>query len=114
MFYLFSQNNSGGFFEVNDKVCHFVIIEADDYRFANIIAEDIGIYFDGCENDTDCPCCGDRWDRVDSYDGKDQPMIYSIIPEDFSDCWTSNSDDVYCRVYYKNGEVKEFKGARSE
>lgn len=30
MFYLFSQNNSGGSFIVNDKVCHRLFIEADD------------------------------------------------------------------------------------
>ncbi len=29
MFYLFNQNNSGGAFIVNDKVCHRLFIEAD-------------------------------------------------------------------------------------
>nr|DAQ95528.1 MAG TPA: hypothetical protein [Caudoviricetes sp.] len=34
MFYLFNQNNSGGSFIVNDKVCHRLFIEADDGREA--------------------------------------------------------------------------------
>lgn len=29
MFYTYRQNNSGGVFEVNDNVKHYVIIEAD-------------------------------------------------------------------------------------
>ncbi len=60
MFYHYSQNNSGGrFVYCPDRgISHHVIIEAVSDRAANIIAEDIGLYFDG---EGDCTCCGDRW-----------------------------------------------------
>lgn len=61
MFYLFSQNNSGGSFIVNDKVCHRLFIEADDEGEALQIAESLGCYWDGVNKGLDCPCCGDRW-----------------------------------------------------
>jgi len=60
-FYEFNQNNSGGSFTVNDKVCHRVIIQAHSPSEARQKALDIGIYFDGCALGLDCSCCGDRW-----------------------------------------------------
>lgn len=63
MFYLFNQNNSGGSFIVNDKVCHRLFIEADDGREALRVAESLGCYWDGVSKGLDCPCCGDRWSR---------------------------------------------------
>ena len=33
-FYTFNQNNSGGHFDVNDRICEYVIIEAID---ANVL-----------------------------------------------------------------------------
>jgi len=62
-FYEFCQNNSGGNFHVDDKICHRLFIEAKNSFEANAIAEDLGIYFDGVENDIDCSCCGDRWNE---------------------------------------------------
>lgn len=114
MFFTYSQNNSGGKFVIDDKVCHYVIIEADDYRFANILAEDLGIYFDGCDSGYDCSCCGDRWYSAwDDSDGTKTPMIYGHSPEELkNERWGLSCDaegDVYCRVYYKNGTVEEFK-----
>lgn len=60
-FFEFNQNNSGGSFVVNDKVCHRVIIEADSKSDAEMKAEELGIYFDGVAAGFDCECCGDRW-----------------------------------------------------
>lgn len=60
-FFLFSQNNSGGTFDIDDKVAPTVIIEANSAAAANDYAEGIGIYFNGCDAGTDCSCCGDRW-----------------------------------------------------
>lgn len=60
-FYEFSQNNSGGQWDVDDKLCHRVIIEADTYGEAERMAKDLGVYFDGCDKGLDCNCCGDRW-----------------------------------------------------
>ena len=73
-FYFFDQNNSGGSFVVDDKLCHRVIIEASNVDEAIDIAENMGIYFDGCSTGNDCECCGDRWYRP--YDGHEYPYAY--------------------------------------
>lgn len=62
--YEFSQNNSGGGFEENDKICHTVVIQAGSAKEANKKAEELGVYFDGCDKGLDCSCCGDRWYEV--------------------------------------------------
>lgn len=75
MFYLYTQNNSGGSFIEDGRVSHYVWIEADSEEAADSKAESIGIYFNGVEDDRDCACCGDRWYGCrDS--GTDQPMLY--------------------------------------
>lgn len=66
--YLFSQNNSGGYFVIDDKLCPRVYIKAVSAEEANKKAEEIGIYFDGVAKDIDCPCCGDRWYPVSEND----------------------------------------------
>ena len=64
-FYEFKQNNSGGSFAVNDQLCHNLIIEANNSEEAESKAESMGVYFNGCDEGMDCPCCGDRWYRPD-------------------------------------------------
>ena len=59
--YKFSQNNSGGSFITNDKVCHMLYIEAGTFKEAVIKAESLGCYWNGVADGIDCPCCGDRW-----------------------------------------------------
>ncbi len=55
-FYEFTQNNSGGYFDVDDNVCNRVIIEAFDEKQAQKIFEPM------IKNQSpSCPCCGDRW-----------------------------------------------------
>lgn len=55
-FFEFAQNNSGGHFDVDDNVCHRIIIEAKD------VAEALEIRAPMLLNQTrSCPCCGDRW-----------------------------------------------------
>jgi hypothetical protein len=76
MFYTFRQNNSFGTFVVDKDVSYYVIVEADSYDEANEKAEEIGVYFDGVRNGHDCPCCGNRWNRCDTYDATDEPVIY--------------------------------------
>ena len=75
--YEFDQNNSGGSFDIDPSrgIGPSVWIEANEYAEANDIAESLGIYFDGVENDRDCPCCGDRWYRQYG-DGSEKPVIY--------------------------------------
>jgi len=60
-FYEITQNNTGGSFDVNDKVCHRLFIEADSKDEATNIAESLGCYWNGVDSGIDCSCCGDRW-----------------------------------------------------
>ena len=109
MFYQFKQNNSGGNFVENEKVAQFVIIEANDHNHANEIAESIGIYFDGCEKELDCECCGDRWYEVEDYDGSETPLLFGERVEDFDNWFFVNVGDVYCYLYKLNGEVIAYR-----
>ena len=56
--YCFKQNNSGGIFDVDDKVCHNLFIEAESFNNAVTKAEELGCYWDGVSKGMDCPCCG--------------------------------------------------------
>lgn len=82
MWFVYSQNNSGGSFHYDETagISHRVYIEADDAAHADYRAERIGIYFDGWQ---DCNCCGNRWYNTSDYDEvkadevpeKDAPFI---------------------------------------
>lgn len=81
-FFVFSQNNSGGYFIKNDDVSSYVIIEATNHKDAQSKAEDI------FENYSEyCECCGERWDTdmnyVDSYVGiPDELQIIKCVGMD--------------------------------
>ena len=60
-FYEISQNNTGGSFVTDGKLCHRLYIEANSSTEADSIAEDLGCYWNGVDEGSDCPCCGDRW-----------------------------------------------------
>lgn len=60
-FYEVSQNNTGGSFVTDGKLCHRLYIEANSSTEADSIAEDLGCYWNGVDEGSDCPCCGDRW-----------------------------------------------------
>lgn len=110
--YEFNQNNSGGSFHVNSYVCHRVFIEAETEEAAVEKAEGMGIYFNGCEDDRDCPCCGDRWYRT--YDAVEFPIDFGrdgvfeamepyvcFLATKYG--WT----DPDIRLYYADGRVGE-------
>lgn len=59
-FYLFTQNNSGGDFDVDENVCHHVIIEANDESYAKQLFEPMIEDQSGS-----CECCGPRWGCTD-------------------------------------------------
>lgn len=116
MFYTFSQNNSGGDFNVDHDrgISQFVIIEADNPDKANERAEEIGLYFDGCDIGYDCDCCGDRWYRVSGYQGSEDPEVYGRNPHGFRSGrdyvpfkWVEGADGY---IHYANGEVEAFEG----
>ena len=116
MFYTFSQNNSFGDFEVDHArgISEFVTIEAESADQANERAEEIGLYFDGCDKGWDCECCGDRWLRVDEYIATENPEVYGRNPHGFrlgsdyvSIKWVDGADGY---IHYANGEVEAFEG----
>ena len=59
MFYVFRQNNSGGYFTEPAK--NIIVKDASDSEQATEIALKAGMYFDGIMAGVDCECCGDRW-----------------------------------------------------
>jgi hypothetical protein len=67
-FYELTQNNSGGSFDLDEKLCHRLYIEAEDVEAAVKVAKSLGCYWNGVEEGIDCSCCGDRWDRVELVD----------------------------------------------
>jgi hypothetical protein len=108
-FYTFHQNNSGGSYDVTNDVACEVIIEATDADDANRRAELVGIYFNGCADEIDCSCCGDRWSEVYEDDGKDTPMIYDDNALDHEPL-VGKGHDIYCVIHYIDGRrVQLFK-----
>lgn len=103
-FFNFRQNNSGGSFDDNDDVCEEVIIEAHSPEEANLLADNHGIYFDGCAMGLDCSCCGDRWYRLyEDEKGTDEPMIYSKKVKEVYKGMFRNK----CIIYYLNGKKEK-------
>jgi hypothetical protein len=102
MWYTYIQNNSGGSFIVNDHIGHYVLIEADSTYAANRIAEDIGIYFDGCDSGRDCDCCGDRWtSQLDMESVEEQPKIWEESAYTYRPTIWDKRSVIY--LYHKNG-----------
>ncbi len=102
-FFCFHQNNSGGMFVVNKKVTHYVIVEAADAAHANVLAQGLGIYFNGCNDGTDCECCGDRWYPVDGA-GDPSPMIYREPADKAAkDSWFASPGSPVCYIYHFDG-----------
>lgn len=63
-FYVYRQNNSGGYFVEDENVGIHVIIESDTEEQANKKFDEI---LDGNSKYTEyCPCCGERWYGVDT------------------------------------------------
>lgn len=92
MFFEFNQNNSFGRFDVDDKVCNKLIIEAKNEEEAIMIAEDLGCYWNGVDEGIDCPCCGDRWykDCIEITDktlGHYTARIYDDMSSDAKNRW---------------------------
>lgn len=110
-FFEFNQNNSGGSFVYDTYLSEYVIIEAVSSKHANELAEDIGIYFEGCISSDDCPCCGDRWYPTWSDDGVKVPMMYSFeekcqVPaEEYISSFSRGQETI--RIHYLDGRIVE-------
>ena len=97
--YEYNQNNSGGSFVVDSKLCHRLYIEANYQSDADEIAEEMGVYFNGCDDDMDCPCCGDRW-----YSGSELNFPYSY------GAFSEKEGNAIAEKYNCETEVKKNKG----
>lgn len=105
--YEFTQNNSGGYFEEDENVCHRMLIEASSFDEATEKAESLGCYWNGVSADIDCPCCGDRWNHyweetinLNNYDGD-----IRVYAQDKADKWGWTTPDT--RIFYANGTAEE-------
>lgn len=112
-FYHFDQNNSGGKWDYDEKsgIGMNVIVEAYDHDHANILAECIGLYFNGCMSCIDCPCCGDRWYVQCEYDGDTVPSIYGESIEDgvYRNEYVSGwGHKYYGFIHYLDGSIVPF------
>jgi len=82
-FFHYNQNNSGGSFVFDEDrgITHHVFVEAIDSAHADMLAEKIGLYFDGYG---DCECCGDRWSTAYAGDAEDTPILYGQPVSEFT------------------------------
>lgn len=113
MFYLFDQNNSGGSFVVNDKLCHRLFIEADSAEEAVSIAEGLGCYWDGVDIGRDCPCCGDRWHRSCEEVAIEKYSTDGYVVSVYDGIYTSTVDEWYRRYgRYRIIDVPHFKTSK--
>lgn len=90
-FYEFTQNNSGGSFDVDENVCHRVIIEATSEEDAIIKFKPMILNQSGS-----CPCCGDRWDE----NGAEEIPLSK---------WKGKGYEVGVYSHYKDAEHRWFK-----
>lgn len=109
MFYTYRQNNSGGYWEFDNKdgIAIYVIVEAPNDKIASLRFLDIvSCYSDFCE------CCGERW--YEGYPDKGEaPMIYDKTVEDYitsDNPWYRLSDDQHrVAIHYLDGTIKLIK-----
>lgn len=102
-FFTFPQNNSGGYFVENKEngVGEYVIIEAINADDAWNKLDKIGCDVYGFWSY--CPCCGERWYRLDDDDGEEIPYIYNReVIED-------NNGKKYVFIHYFDGTIKKVK-----
>lgn len=118
-FYLYIQNNSGGFFVYDNYISPYVAIEKESDTEANKFAEKIGIYFDGVYKGEDCECCGDRWIKANE---KDPNNPNTLIFENINDLkdyvtnkeknnlkkWKSFKDTPILFIYYDDGKKEKY------
>lgn len=71
-YYCFPQSNVEGRYVIDYErgLGNHVIIEAPSAHYANMIAEDLGLFDESWR----CRCCGDRWGWVNENDGYEGPI----------------------------------------
>ena len=100
-FYEFNQNNSGGYFDVDENVCHRVIVEAKSPEHAQEIFEPM------IENQSpSCSCCGDRWsshspDEIDLAEWKEKGYPIGVYDH------YANAEDRWFKLYGEFPRLEE-------
>lgn len=90
----FAQNNSGGYFIVNDVVAEDVFIQAASAEEASQRAVKLfEPYSEYCE------CCGERWSYYMNDDGYDVPTMYD-----------TPITDVRASTYHKQARLHHYDG----
>ncbi len=112
LFYHYSQNNSFGIFEENaeEGIGTDVIIEAHSAKDANKRAKKIGLYFNGVKKGIDCPCCGNRWYKVNDGEGTINPAINNKALNEIESGYSRK--EVY--IHYLDGRIECYKFKLSE
>lgn len=96
-FLTYHQNNSGGYYLIDDNVKHYVIIEGYDLwqieAMANSILSDYREY---------CSCCGRRWSSYfDDEDLTEEPMICNKSVYEYVSYWSEQAI-----IYYLDGTIE--------
>ena len=100
-FFTYHQNGSGGHWDHDTQVSQVVIIEAENAEAADRIAMDVGIYFNGVDDDIDCDCCGDRWYPAGQNEATDTPIANINTVN-----WTTTQDEFSTIViHFADGTV---------
>lgn len=109
-FYEFCQNPTGGAYIIDDKLGHFVLIEAEDWDEANLRAEGQGVYFDDLkfESHNDCSCCGNRWTRVN----KNSVALSHPEIDKTQLTWIMSSGPIVVHAYWINGRHEKYSIVR--
>lgn len=99
-----NQNNSGGYWIVNDDVAHWVFVQARNAKEAAQIAERIV-----AGNSEYCECCGERWSTYsfEWEEGTDDPECYGQYYKDYRPWY--RGDEYEARLYFYDGSVGFYK-----
>jgi nucleoid-associated protein YgaU len=97
----YNQNNSGGYFILNDQVGSDVFVQAYSYEEANERIEDVLE-----ANSEYCDCCGERWQYAwRGEQGDEVPSTYGTSIYEEYDTYDKNG---YAVLYYMNGLVEKY------
>lgn len=91
MFYVYRQNNSGGYLIENDYVKSYIIVEANSKRDAQSKMEEIIVG----HNDF-CTCCGERW-------SPENPKEINSMEEFTTVMWKRNFSENKYIIYHADG-----------
>ncbi|MGZ8887979.1 MAG: DUF7296 family protein [Halobacteriota archaeon] len=103
----FDQNNSGGYWEVDDNVSQWVHIQ--EWSASEAVSKLNAL----TSHHSYCECCGERWnDWVDEDDGNPEPMCYGktleVFEEDEYSRWFQEPTGKH-RLHFFDGRIASYK-----